>query len=123
MLVRENVSTAEKRLLEAYKSMPEEDRRMLCEFAEFLLQRNKAAPEPLTEMKPNPAPRPEKESVVGAIKRLSMGYPMLESNRLFHETSTLMTQHVMQGRPAREVIDELEALFEKQYQQMISAAQ
>jgi hypothetical protein len=31
------------------------------------------------------------------------------------ETSSLMTAHIMRGRPAPDVIDDLEALFERYY--------
>lgn len=41
---------------------------------------------------------------------------MLEKEILFHQTSSLMTQHIMQGRDPKEVIDELEEIFKKQYE-------
>jgi hypothetical protein len=40
---------------------------------------------------------------------------MLDKAKLLNETSALMAQHVMQGRPAEEVIDELEIVFEMHY--------
>jgi hypothetical protein len=45
---------------------------------------------------------------------------MLESDALLHTSSALMTEHIMQGRPASEVIDELERLFASAYQQLIA---
>lgn len=65
-------------------------------------------------------PRPEEESVVAAIKRLSESYHMLERSALLTETSSLMTAHVMHGRTADEVIDDLEALFQRHYEELVA---
>ena len=63
--------------------------------------------------------RPEEENVVVAIKRLRATYPMLEPAKLLNETCDLMNQHIMQGRNAVEVIiDELEMLFRRHYEQL-----
>jgi hypothetical protein len=59
--------------------------------------------------------RPAEESVVAAIKRLRRTYPMLDGGSLLNETSALMAAHVLQGRPAAEVIDALEALFSARF--------
>ena len=56
--------------------------------------------------------------MVVAIKRLRATYPMLDPAKLLNETHDLMTQHVMQGRKAAEVIDELEVLFRRYYEQL-----
>jgi hypothetical protein len=40
---------------------------------------------------------------------------MLDRHLMLDETSTLMAGHVLRGRPARDVIDELEALFARHY--------
>jgi hypothetical protein len=45
---------------------------------------------------------------------------MLDKPQLLNETSVLMTQHVMQGREAEEVIAEMEALFERFYQDLLN---
>ncbi|MBE9516059.1 MAG: Crp/Fnr family transcriptional regulator [Proteobacteria bacterium] len=103
---------SEKRLLEILGRLPKETAANLLEYAEFLDSRHGCDPvatEPLT------IPRPEKESVVEAIRRLSDTYPMLDTEHLLHETGDLMSQHIMQARPATEVIDDLEALFGKHY--------
>jgi hypothetical protein len=34
---------------------------------------------------------------------------------MLNETSSLMAAHVLNGRPARDVIDDLEALFARHY--------
>jgi hypothetical protein len=52
------------------------------------------------------------------MKRLSATYHMLDKSKLLNETSALMAQHVMQGRPAHEVIDELEVVFELHYRRL-----
>jgi len=48
---------------------------------------------------------------------------MLEKDKLFNETSILMTKHVMQGHDANLVIDELEMLFQKHYEELVNNLQ
>ena len=108
--------SAERRLRSLFTALDHDDQETLLAFAEFLVTRQKAqAPKELPE--PTSIPRPAKESVVGAIKRLSATYPMLDKGRVLNETSNLMTQHIMHGRAAADVIDELEALFGRHYEQ------
>lgn len=109
----QTMTAEERRLLRAYKSLDKPNRQSLMDFAEFLASRNQTDVEVASE--PLDIPRPESESVVKAIKRLTATYPMIDKGTLFNETSLLMSQHIMQGREAKEVIDELETLFEKYY--------
>ncbi|MCB1637443.1 MAG: hypothetical protein KDI15_01200, partial [Thiothrix sp.] len=112
-----SVPADEKRLRRLFRQMPEQDRATLLRFAEFLAASPVA---PLVDAgltQPLDIPRPPQESVVKAIRRLSTTYPMLEKERLLHQTSGLMSEHVIKGRAAAEIIDELEALFAGQYQQ------
>ena len=108
----------EKKLLKRFAKLSPAQQQTLLQFAEFLVQRGEDvdndAPEPIPE--PVMQERPVEETVVGAIKRLTASYPMLDRDKLFNETSALMTKHVMQGHEAQQVIDELEVLFEKHYQ-------
>lgn len=112
-------AAAGKRLLACFEALPEAERRTLLEFAEFLAAKAPKQPEP--EQEPVPHPRPEKESVVKAVRRLSATYPMLDKAKMLNQTSSLMAQHVMQGRAAVEVIDELEVLFETHYREYAEA--
>lgn len=105
-----------KRLKRIFSELPEADQKSLVDFGEFLLSRVDRNP-PSLEI--NLIPRPETESVVAAIKRLTQTYPMLDKGQLFNETSSLMTQHIMQGRAASDVIDELETLFTKHYNRFL----
>jgi hypothetical protein len=41
---------------------------------------------------------------------------MVDREKMLHEIAALMTQHMVQGRPAPEVIDDLERLFAHHYQ-------
>lgn len=103
------------------------DLEALTRFAEFLLSRDAAAnvttvvpvvtatPE-IPE--PNPVPRPDNEKVVAAVKRLSQTYFMLDKKEMLSVTSDLMTQHILHGRDAAAVIDELESLFEQRYRRL-----
>lgn len=110
-------SGGDRRLLRIFRSLAPEDRRTLLAFAEFLAARSGQA-EDQSLADPLPIPRPEHESVVGAVKRLSQSYFMLErSGTMLNETSALMAGHVLHGRPAAEVIDELEALFARYFAQ------
>ena len=107
----------ERRLLRLFASLDAQAQETLTAFAEFLASRETGqAPRELPE--PQLIARPPRESVVAAIKRLSASYPMLDKARMLNETSNLMTQHVMQGREAAQVIDELEEVFRRHYQQL-----
>ena len=110
----------EKKLIRLFNSLASPERDMLMGFAEYLVTRAKQQASAVKETLPKPLeiPRPESESVVAAIKRLSRSYHMLDDARLLNETSVLMSQHVMQGREAEHVIDELEQLFERFYEEL-----
>jgi hypothetical protein len=110
---------AEADLVRLFRRLPSNERSTLLSFAEFLVQRS-GLPENIT---PKPAPRPETESVVAAIKRLSAGYPMLDRAKMLHETAGLMSEHLLQGRPADEVIDALELVFQRHYEQQFGGEQ
>jgi hypothetical protein len=110
----------DRKLLSLFRALPAGQQDTLLTFAEFLAQREgsevaPAAAEPLA------IPRPAEEKVVQAIKRLRETYPMLDHGKLLHEVSHRMTQHVMQGRPANEVIDELELVFRAHYERTADA--
>ncbi len=106
-------------LAEIASRLSPEDQASLLKFARFLEQESPApAPEPVPE--PEPIPRPEQESVVKAMRRLSATYHMLDRSKLLNETSALMAQHVMQGRSAVEVIDELEVVFQTHYEKVLA---
>ena len=102
----------QKKLQRLFSSLPEAQRETLLAFAEFLVARH---PPEQSATEPNLIPRPQKESVVAAMKRLSASYPMLDKAKVLNEASALMAQHILHGREATEVIDELQALFEKHY--------
>ncbi len=101
-----------RRLAKLYDALSDTGREMLLEYAEFLVSRHAR---PMSTLEPLEIPRPETETVVAAIKRLVETYPMLERSALFNETSGLMAQHMMYARPAPEVINQLEVLFQQHY--------
>lgn len=103
----------EKRLLGLVGRLPTAQAEQLLEFAEFLAGRHAMAE---TATEPVPIPRPPGENVINAMKRLAATYPMLDRARILDEASHLMTQHVIHGRAAAEVIDELEVLFRHHYE-------
>lgn len=105
-------ASAEKRLYTIFKQLSTADQQTLLAFAEFLQARTV----PSEPLEAQVIPRPPQESVIAAIKRLSRSYPMLDKAKMLDQTSTLMTDHIMHGRSAVEVIDELEKLFLQHYQ-------
>ena len=120
MLIPEGKDKAEKRLARIYARLSKAERKSLLDFAEYLAARSESAkPESL---EPNPIPRPAEESVVAALKRLRETYPMLDHSVMLNEASSLMAQHLMQGRPAEEVIDELEEIFRRDFDKFLRDA-
>ena len=123
----------ERKLLKIFKSLSEENQQTLIKFAKFLAdndqgvegpegsaQNEKSNNEDLASVvsPPNLIERPTKESVIKAIKRLNKTYPMIDKSTLLDRTSGLMTEHLLKGRDAVSVIDELESMFELAYQQL-----
>ena len=107
------------KLTEQLQSLAErlspEEQNTLLDYAEFLVSRSAHTSEPeITE--PADVPRPAEETVVAAMRRLTQTYPMLNMDKLLHEASGLMSEHIMQGRAALEVIDDLQVLFDRHYQ-------
>ncbi|MBK8453467.1 MAG: Crp/Fnr family transcriptional regulator [Thiofilum sp.] len=117
-LASQKLSAREQELLNLFQSLEDSQQSTLLAFASFLVSRQAPAPDK-TLPTPQLLRRPEQESVVKALKRLKASYFMLESDVLLHASSALMTEHIMQGRPAAEVIDELEQLFANTYQQLV----
>ncbi len=113
------MSSSANKLVQIFEALPDQEQKTLLDFAEFLRSRSPARKPVLPE--PLDIPRPDDESVVAAIKRLNRTYPMVDRSTVFSETSDLMMQHVMQGRAAMEVIDELERLFERKYRSLVEA--
>ncbi|MBK1649370.1 hypothetical protein [Rhabdochromatium marinum] len=117
MLKPELGNARERRLIKRFRALSAANRDTLEAFAEFLTQREAgiaAAPEAAPLPPSSREPRPEEESVIAAIKRLRRSYPQLDASELLDQASLLMSAHMLQGRPAAQVIDELEQLFARQ---------
>jgi len=117
MLIPEARKKPANRLTAIYDSLPEAEKKTLLDFAEFLAARCERDRPVSTE--PTAIPRPEDESVVAALKRLRETYHMLDHSKMLHEASSLMAQHMMQGRPAGEVIDDLEQMFRRDFDKFL----
>jgi hypothetical protein len=104
-------------LIDLYQALDDSRKKSLSDFADFLY----AQAEPVSKEveAPDDIPRPEQETVVGAIKRLKATYHMIGSMSVFSEASALMTDHMVKGRDVVEVIDEMEVLFEDAYKQLV----
>ncbi len=117
LMAQPNLSNDERELLRLLRELNGQDRASVKAFVAFLHQREQ---EQLAGIEPDVAepksiPRPEDETVMGAIKRLSESFYMLDRSQMLHETSGLMSEHLLQGRDAMEVIDELEDMFQRHF--------
>jgi hypothetical protein len=116
-----NLPVDQRKLLQLFKRLGDQERASLLAFAEFLGQRQESTEDDSgLGAEPLPVPRPQEESVVSAIKRLSSSYHMLDRSELLTQTSSLMTAHLIHGRSAIEVIDELEELFAGHYTEYLA---
>ena len=121
---QQKLTPKERELIKLFGYLNTEDQASLLAFAEFLASRdsedNSGNPEQAILLEPKRIPRPTTESVVKAIKRLSSSYYMLERDKMLDDTSSLMMAHVIHGRSAHSVIDDLERLFEQYYQRYLN---
>lgn len=106
----------EKQLLQLLARLAQPERETVLAFAEFLCSRTQRDDASIPE--PQLLPRPEQETVIGAVKRLSTSYPMLDKAKMLNETSGIVAQYVLQGRATQDVIDNLEHIFQSQYEQL-----
>ena len=108
----------ERQLIKLYQSLNEADKNTVFAFAEFLHSQSKEEAKEAVSKTPLNITRPDEESVIKAIKRLTNNYSMVDKEALLHPISGLMTSHIMQGRGAVEVIDDLEVLFLKEFKSL-----
>ena len=106
-----------KSLIEIFETLDAERQASLFDFAEFLQSKGDLVVQEVADLVD--IPRPDAETVVGAIKRLKQTYPMIDSMKVFSSASELMTDHMVKGRDAIEVIDEMEQIFEDFYSKML----
>ena len=109
------MKSGDRQLLELFERLAPEQQDRLIAFAEFLADEPPVAPD--AARAPLVIPRPEGESVAMAIRRLVRSYPMLDRRRLMVEASQFIAQHALEGRDAAEVIDELEIVFSRHFEQ------
>jgi hypothetical protein len=121
------MNATEQQLSRIFRQLDAADRATLLAFGEFLAQRADAAvappPAPAGAKSaaipaPEPIGRPDSETVVGALKRLSRTYPMLDKSLMLSATSDLMARHILQGTDASGAIDALEEIFREHYRQL-----
>jgi hypothetical protein len=111
----------ERELIKLFKALDSVNQQSLLSYAEFLQQRSAEVSENIAEeeviaTEPLDIPRPEKESVIKGIKRLTANYPMVDKENILHPIAGLMTSHMVSGKKAEDVIDELEEVFSAEYQ-------
>ena len=101
-------------LMQVVGELSDEDCNTVLAFARFL--REQSGPREPQETDPVAIPRPDDETVINAISRLTATYPMLNKRAMMAEVSGLMMEHIRKGEPAGEVIDRLENLFRERYE-------
>ena len=106
----------EKQLIRNYNALSEHDQKMLLDFSTFLLSRSEPNNNPEKPELPVRISRPKEESVVAAIKRLSNTFPMINKSGVLDQAAQMMTEHMLNGKDAQLVINELEVLFSEQYE-------
>ncbi len=104
------MSPEARRLAQTFDRLADPERAMLAAFADFLAERCAALP-----VAPVVTLRPAEETVIQAVKRLKRSYPMLERRTLMQPVGALVSAHMLDGRPAAETVDALEALFAERY--------
>ncbi len=108
------VENSKKKLRALLDTLSDAQLKSVLDFASYLAA--STAEQQVPEVTdPVDIPRPEKESVIEAIKRLNSTYPILDSQVMLPQTADLLSQHVMQGRTAKQVIDDMESLFKSAY--------
>ena len=123
------MASAEQKLTGLFRQLGAQDQATLLAFAAFLASRSAApaapaVPEVPVPQEPEIIPEPEvierpaEESVVGALKRLSKAYPMLDKKVMLNATSDLVATTIMQGADPVGVIDQLEEIFNTHYEQL-----
>ena len=110
------MKTAEERLLARFRRLNESDRETVLALAEFLAGRAGIEEVENSNAEPLPLERPDRETVVEAMRRLRSTYPMIEAQALLHRAAGLLAEHTLQGRDAAAVIDDLEATFAAHYE-------
>ena len=121
------MATTEKYLLQLFSQLAAGDQASLLAFAEFLSSRRSSDAvvsrrKPLEIPEPEQLERPQDESIISGLKRLAKTYPMLDKNVMLKATSELVATHIMKGGDTVEVIDELERIFRKHYEQLKAGA-
>lgn len=104
-------------LAKLFDTLDDERKASLFDYAEFLQSKGGLVEKEIGE--PLDISRPEAETVVGAVKRLKLTYPMIGSMTVFSAASSLMTEHMVNGRDVIEVIDEMEKLFEESFEKLL----
>lgn len=110
--------------MKLFDGLDQQGRDSLLDYAQFLtskIPQRETELEQHIKLQPKHQPRPAEESVLSAIKRLRTSYFMIDTDNMINETSSLMTQFMLQGRPAEEVIDDLEKLFNENYQKYLES--
>jgi chitinase len=100
--------------------LDEQHQQTVLDYATYLVQQYGIDKHRETGLEPAAIERPKQETVIAAIKRLKKTYTMLDTDIMLSETSALMGQHILKGRAASAVIDELQSIFRTRYEQYLN---
>ncbi len=119
------MKSTKQRLIDLFAGMDAQNQASVLAFAEFLATRGNTVAAtvntvPAKVPEPENIERPAGESVVAGLKRLAKTYPMLDKSEMLSATSDMVATHIMQGTDPVQVIDELETIFTKHYEQLKS---
>jgi hypothetical protein len=101
-------------LLKINKELTTQNQQSLLSYAQFLLSEQQPTSQP--PQHPLTIPRPQTETVIGALKRLRKTYPMIDPDTVMDRTAELVTAHLIHGKPAADIIDQCEQVFLETYQ-------
>lgn len=110
------MSAEYKQLQALLNDLSDVDRMAVIAFAEYLHHRQQSTELNCEVRTLSPMARPVDERVPAALRRLRLMYPMLDASDLLAEASDLLSQHLMLGRSASVVIDDMELLFLRHYE-------
>lgn len=105
----------EAKLLKNFRQLDDARQQACLDYVMFLTSQQNKENTPVLQQ-PIESPKAENETVIGAIKRLSDSYPMLERDKMLEPVNQLMNEHLLHGKDTLSVIEQIELLFKQQYE-------
>ena len=106
----------QRELLSLFKQLDQAEQQVLTRYARFLLADSGVVTSVASLQQPRGLTRPESETVMKALKRLSENYFMLDKDSLLHSCAGKVSDHLLHKRDSDKVIDEIEEIFNGHYE-------